>query len=456
MLELGWVKVDTLKTTGTITMNPVATSDTVWVLPTQTTGEYFIFENRAAVESDTAQMNPAYSSRRQVARALRLAHRPEPHQPRLLQQHDQHRGHPGRRAGAGRRAATSSGSRRRTTTAATWVTPSRAPPTRPPSTAPPRPASGPTPARSSPAGSTRSASAATRRCSSGSAERTCCRSPSSAPAPARSSRPCPGNTADGVGVTPGTVVTLAPIPSPNHRFAGWGGDTTTTDSVLVLTMDRNWALTAQFSFTAVFTHRGGRHRPPRRGRALRGPARPPRRGRQQQRHLRPRRLPRLARPDGAGRAARTDGPADGGRRPDDGARAEGSDPMTSILKRGTALVASCWWASRLRRRRRRRATPVAGALRVVVTSPNTDDGAVMFQVTGVVDSVVGPGRPHALPERARPERHPRHRDRQHQLGQQPAHAVRGGRQQGVVHRHAGPAGGRARPRTRSAPPARTA
>jgi hypothetical protein len=34
--------------------------------------------------------------------------------------------------------------------------------------------------------------------------------------------------------------------------------------------------------------------------------------------------------------------------------------------------------------------PVAGPLRVVLTSPNTDDGAVMFQVIGVVDSVVAP------------------------------------------------------------------
>jgi hypothetical protein len=32
--------------------------------------------------------------------------------------------------------------------------------------------------------------------------------------------------------------------------------------------------------------------------------------------------------------------------------------------------------------------PVPGPLRVVLTSPNTDDGAVMFQVVGVVDSVV--------------------------------------------------------------------
>jgi hypothetical protein len=34
--------------------------------------------------------------------------------------------------------------------------------------------------------------------------------------------------------------------------------------------------------------------------------------------------------------------------------------------------------------------PVAGPLRVVLTTPNTDDGAVMFQVTGVVDSVAAP------------------------------------------------------------------
>lgn len=63
--------------------------------------------------------------------------------------------------------------------------------------------------------------------------------------------------------------------------------------------------------------------------------------------------------------------------------------MTSILKRGTALVAllvgvaACGGDDG-------GSAPVAGTLRVVVTSPNTDDGAVMFQVTGVVDSVVVP------------------------------------------------------------------
>ena len=63
--------------------------------------------------------------------------------------------------------------------------------------------------------------------------------------------------------------------------------------------------------------------------------------------------------------------------------------MNSILMRGTALVAmlvgvaACGGDDG-------GSAPVAGALRVVVTSPNTDDGAVMFQVTGVVDSVVVP------------------------------------------------------------------
>ena len=63
--------------------------------------------------------------------------------------------------------------------------------------------------------------------------------------------------------------------------------------------------------------------------------------------------------------------------------------MNSILKRGTALVAvlvgvaACGGDDG-------GSSPVAGSLRVVVTSPNTDDGAVMFQVTGVVDSVAAP------------------------------------------------------------------
>jgi hypothetical protein len=63
--------------------------------------------------------------------------------------------------------------------------------------------------------------------------------------------------------------------------------------------------------------------------------------------------------------------------------------MTSILNRGAALVAILLVASGCSGDDPA-SEPVAGALRVVLTSPNTDDGAVMFQVIGVVDSVVAP------------------------------------------------------------------
>ena len=41
----------------------------------------------------------------------------------------------------------------------------------------------------------------------------------------------PGNPAAGISIAPGTVVNLAAIPTAaGHRFVGWAGDTTTTDS----------------------------------------------------------------------------------------------------------------------------------------------------------------------------------------------------------------------------------
>jgi hypothetical protein len=65
--------------------------------------------------------------------------------------------------------------------------------------------------------------------------------------------------------------------------------------------------------------------------------------------------------------------------------------MNSILTRGTALAAALLVAAGCGSSDGGGPTgPVAGPLRVVLTSPNTDDGAVMFQVTGVVDSVVAP------------------------------------------------------------------
>ena len=101
LLELGWVKVDAQDRPAP-SVNPVATSDTVHPAA-QTPGEYFLIENREAVESDTAQMNPAFAPA-EVARAVRLAHRPEPDQRRPAGQPDEYRRRPGRVADAGRRA----------------------------------------------------------------------------------------------------------------------------------------------------------------------------------------------------------------------------------------------------------------------------------------------------------------------------------------------------------------
>ncbi|HEX5005172.1 MAG TPA: hypothetical protein VFV65_07635 [Gemmatimonadales bacterium] len=61
--------------------------------------------------------------------------------------------------------------------------------------------------------------------------------------------------------------------------------------------------------------------------------------------------------------------------------------MTSRLIRGTALLAALFT---LACGGDDPAGPVPGPLRVVLTTPNADDGAVMFQLTGVVDSVVAP------------------------------------------------------------------
>ena len=65
--------------------------------------------------------------------------------------------------------------------------------------------------------------------------------------------------------------------------------------------------------------------------------------------------------------------------------------MTSTFTRGTALVlALIALGCSSGGDNNNPAGPVAGPLRVVLTSPNTDDGAVMFQVTGAVDSAVVP------------------------------------------------------------------
>ena len=59
--ELGWVTVDTLSSTQTVTLGPVQTSDTVLVAHLAGSDEYLLLENRQAIQSDSAMMNAAFS-----------------------------------------------------------------------------------------------------------------------------------------------------------------------------------------------------------------------------------------------------------------------------------------------------------------------------------------------------------------------------------------------------------
>ena len=63
LFELGWVTLDTLSTGREIRLSPVATSDTVLYLPIAGTDEFYLLENRQALESDTAQMSPDFGAR---------------------------------------------------------------------------------------------------------------------------------------------------------------------------------------------------------------------------------------------------------------------------------------------------------------------------------------------------------------------------------------------------------
>jgi immune inhibitor A len=64
LAELGWVTVDTLTTSRTVTINPIQTSDTVFYVPLAGTDEYLLLENRDSLLSDTAQMSASFGSRR--------------------------------------------------------------------------------------------------------------------------------------------------------------------------------------------------------------------------------------------------------------------------------------------------------------------------------------------------------------------------------------------------------
>jgi hypothetical protein len=60
LFEMGWVVVDTLSSGREVRLGPVSSSDTVLYLPVPGTDEYYLLENRQPLESDSAQMNPAF------------------------------------------------------------------------------------------------------------------------------------------------------------------------------------------------------------------------------------------------------------------------------------------------------------------------------------------------------------------------------------------------------------
>jgi M6 family metalloprotease-like protein len=64
--ELGWISVDTLSSSATVDLGPVQTTDSIRYISVAGTDEYFYLENRANLESDTAQMNPVMGSRQKL------------------------------------------------------------------------------------------------------------------------------------------------------------------------------------------------------------------------------------------------------------------------------------------------------------------------------------------------------------------------------------------------------
>lgn len=64
LVELGWVTVKELTGNGSVETRARQISDTVFLARTSVISEYFLIENRQAVQSDTAQMNPTYVKRK--------------------------------------------------------------------------------------------------------------------------------------------------------------------------------------------------------------------------------------------------------------------------------------------------------------------------------------------------------------------------------------------------------
>jgi M6 family metalloprotease-like protein len=64
LVELGWVSVRELSQSQLVETGARQVADTVLLARTASTNNYFLLENRQAVQSDSAQMNPAFGARR--------------------------------------------------------------------------------------------------------------------------------------------------------------------------------------------------------------------------------------------------------------------------------------------------------------------------------------------------------------------------------------------------------
>ncbi|MEO8295831.1 MAG: M6 family metalloprotease domain-containing protein, partial [Gemmatimonadota bacterium] len=64
LTQMGWVTVDTLGTSQTVSLEPVQTSDTVFYVGIPTSDEFFLLENRDSLLNDTAMMNVAFSRKK--------------------------------------------------------------------------------------------------------------------------------------------------------------------------------------------------------------------------------------------------------------------------------------------------------------------------------------------------------------------------------------------------------
>lgn len=59
LVDVGWIHVDSLPTSRTVTLRPIQVSDTALIARISGSDEYFLLENRARLLSDTAQMDPS-------------------------------------------------------------------------------------------------------------------------------------------------------------------------------------------------------------------------------------------------------------------------------------------------------------------------------------------------------------------------------------------------------------